>query len=223
MSLLKHQAWHVLGLLFLVVIMILIINSDVSFSIGELWGIETVTWFWIAIIIPILHQIYVLLCWRFELLHQSISKRFGSKGFKGYKIGFTILILSRVITITLLALSNTNTLTLSTTLQYLFILVLLIPAVYLFYSVKNYFGFDRAFGIDHFEPEKAKHIPFVKKGIFKYTSNGMYLYGFLILWVPGLLFLSKAAIIAALFNHLYIWIHYYCTELPDIKYIYPKK
>lgn len=79
---------------------------------------------------------------------------------------------------------------------------------------------DRAFGIDHFQPKESKKESFVKKGIFKYTSNGMYIYGFLMLWIPGLLLLSKAAILVALFNHIYIWVHYYFTELPDIKIIY---
>ena len=82
---------------------------------------------------------------------------------------------------------------------------------------------DRAFGIDHFEPEKYKHTSMVKKGIFKYTSNGMYIYGFLILWIPGFLFLSKAALLVALFQHIYIWVHYCFTELPDMKFIYKKK
>lgn len=79
---------------------------------------------------------------------------------------------------------------------------------------------NRAFGLDHFKPEEFKNKSFVKKGIFKYTSNGMYIYGFLILYTPGLILLSKAALLAALFNHLYIWVHYYFTELPDIKLIY---
>ncbi len=48
----------------------------------------------------------------------------------------------------------------------------------------------------------------------------MYIYGFLILWIPGILLQSKAAPFIALFNHLYIWVHYYFTELPDIKMIY---
>jgi len=79
---------------------------------------------------------------------------------------------------------------------------------------------DRAFGIDHFEPDKAKTFPLVNKGVFKYTANGMYVYGFLMLWVPGFLFLSKAALLMALFNHIYIWIHYYYTEKPDMNFIY---
>lgn len=100
--------------------------------------------------------------------------------------------------------------------------ILLIPAIYLFYSIKKYFGFDRAFGIDHFYPEKFKNEPMVKQGIFKYTLNGMYVFGFLILWIPGILLQSKAAVLLALFNHIYIWVHYYFTELPDMKMIYKK-
>ena len=98
--------------------------------------------------------------------------------------------------------------------------LLLIPAVYLFYSVKKYFGFDRAFGIDHFYPEEYKLKPFVDQGIFKYTRNGMYTFGFFLVWVPGFLLQSRAALLLALFSHLYIWVHYYFTELPDIKIIY---
>ena len=60
----------------------------------------------------------------------------------------------------------------------------------------------------------------MKKGIFKYTDNGMYVFGLMILYLPGLLLLSKAAILAALFNHVYIWVHYYFTERPDMQEIY---
>ena len=98
-------------------------------------------------------------------------------------------------------------------------LVALVPAIYLFYSVKRYFGFRRAFGIDHFD-ESYRSLPFVRKGIFRFTRNGMYVYGFLLLWVPGFWFASLAALSVALFNHLYIWVHYFATELPDMKRIY---
>ncbi len=101
--------------------------------------------------------------------------------------------------------------------------MLFIPAIYLFYSVEKYFGLDRACGMDHFYPEIAKDEPFVKQGIFKYTTNGMYKYGFLVLWIPGILLQSKAAIFIALYSHIYIWIHYYTTELPDIRIIYGER
>lgn len=75
------------------------------------------------------------------------------------------------------------------------------------YSVRKYFGFDRAFGIDHFDPATYKDVPMVRKGIFQYSSNAMYVYGFFLLWVPGILAQSKAALLVAAFNHLYIWVH----------------
>lgn len=195
-------------------------NTDPSLLKGELWGIDTSTWFLLALLSPIIHQIYVLVCWRLELFYNSISKVFGANGFRLYKIGFAVLIFSRLLTIILLAISSANTININHAFAYIIAAILLIPSVYLFYSVKKYFGIDRAFGIDHFHPERLKNEPFVKKGIFKYTSNGMYIYGFLILWIPGLLLLSKAALLVALFNHIYIWVHFYFTELPDIKTIY---
>ena len=87
------------------------------------------------------------------------------------------------------------------------------------YSVVHYFGMDRAYGIDHFDPA-YRDKPFVKQGMFKYTDNAMYKFGFLILWSIALFTLSKAALLAAAFNHLYIWVHFYFTELPDIRQIY---
>lgn len=109
---------------------------------------------------------------------------------------------------------------LNPTISYILSGIFFIPAGYLFYSVAKYFGIDKAVGIDHFHPEKAKNEPFVNQGIFRYTSNGMYKYGVLALWIPGVLLQSKAALSLALFSHLYIWVHYYFTELPDIKIIY---
>jgi hypothetical protein len=98
-------------------------------------------------------------------------------------------------------------------------IVALVPALYLFYSVKRYFTFRRAFGIDHFDPS-MRSVPFVRGGIFRFTANGMYVFGFFLLWVPGLWWASAAALFVALFNHLYIWVHYFATELPDIRRIY---
>jgi protein-S-isoprenylcysteine O-methyltransferase Ste14 len=63
-------------------------------------------------------------------------------------------------------------------------------------------------------------MPFVRQGIFRFTANGMYVYGFLMLWAIGLWWASAAALVVAAFNHAYIWVHYYATELPDIRRIY---
>ena len=66
-------------------------------------------------------------------------------------------------------------------------------------------------------------MPFERRGIFRFSSNAMYVFGFLLLWVPGLWWNSSAALVVALFNHVYIWVHYFATELPDIRRIYGGK
>ena len=220
MKIFKHQQWHILILGGLLFILCSYLETDTTVLNGDLWGISTLTWATFAILAPIIHQCYVLVCWRSELHYQGLSRLFGKNGFKFYKTGFSILAFSRPVLIVLLAISSSMTLSVNPTLSSVLSGLLLIPAVYLFYSVKKYFGFDRAFGIDHFYPEEYRLKPFVDQGIFKYTRNGMYTFGFFLMWVPGLLLQSKAALLLALFSHLYIWVHYYFTELPDIKMIY---
>jgi len=220
MKIFKDQLWHFLILMALLFLVYYFAQTDASFLNGELYGINTKSWCIFTLLSAIVHQIYVLICWRSELYYNSMTNLFGENGFKIFKIGFALLILSRPITITLLAFSNAQTININPTFSYLISGLLLIPAIYLFYSLRTYFGIDRAFGIDHFYPDKFKNTPMVNQGIFKYTSNGMYVFGFFILWIPGILLQSKAALALALFSHIYIWVHYYFTELPDMKMIY---
>jgi protein-S-isoprenylcysteine O-methyltransferase Ste14 len=58
------------------------------------------------------------------------------------------------------------------------------------------------------------------RGAFAWTSNAMYAIVFLGLWAIALYTGSWAALAAALFQHAYIWVHYYCTEEPDMELIY---
>ena len=75
--------------------------------------------------------------------------------------------------ILILAVINQGTLDMpSETLRTLAIVALL-PAAYLFYSVKRYFGFRRALGLDHFDTS-YRLLPKVREGIFRITPNGMY-------------------------------------------------
>ena len=220
MAIIKHQGWHLSALVLLVVSVIAVTRYDSSVLSGSYLNMATSTWLFIAITSAIAHQIYVLVCWRSELYFKSLSKLLGSNAFSVFKVGFAILILSRPLTVLLLAFSNAHTLNLNKGVTYLLSAILTIPLVYLFYSLRKYFGVDRAFGIDHFYPEKYRNDKMVNAGIFKYSSNAMYVYGFLLLWIPGILLQSKAALLAALFHHIYIWVHYFVTELHDMKTIY---
>jgi protein-S-isoprenylcysteine O-methyltransferase Ste14 len=118
-----------------------------------------------------------------------------------------------------LSISSRNSLQINPIIAYLIAFIFLLIALYLIYSVLRYFGLKRAYGIDHFD-ESYRNKKFVKRGIFRFSNNAMYKFGFLFIWIPGLLLLSKPAIIVALFQHIYIWVHFYFTELPDMKNIY---
>lgn len=219
MKIFERQIWHTVILLFLITVIIIFVQLNKEMLSGSLWNIQTCIWLIIAIAFPVIHQVYVLLCWRLELHYRLLSRKIGTKAFRIYVIGFFILFIGRMISIILLAASNKNTFHLDPVLRYSISGIITIIAIYAFYSVKKYFGMDRAAGKDHFDSAIAK-LPFVKKGIFRYTNNGMYLYAFLIIYLPALLFQSEAALLVAIFSHIYIWVHYYCTELPDIKAIY---
>ena len=186
---------------------------------GMLWGISSPEWFLLAVAIAIVHQVYVWFCWRTQLHGSWLTRVFGNQGFPVYAVGFSILGISRVAAVFILAISNRDTLAGDLTTLRILAIIALIPAVYLFYSVKRYFRFKRALGIDHFDTA-YRSMPFIRKGIFRFTRNGMYTYGFLLLWVPALWYASIAALCVALFNHMYIWVHYYSTEFPDMKRIY---
>ena len=186
---------------------------------GMLWGISSPEWFLLAVAIAIAHQVYVWFCWRTQLHGYWLTRVFGNQGFPVYAVVFSILGISRVAAVFILAISNRDTLAADLTTLRILAIIALIPAVYLFYSVKRYFSFKRGLGIDHFD-EAYRSMPFVRKGIFRFTRNGMYTFGFLLLWVPGLWYASIAALCVALFNHMYIWVHYYSTEFPDMKRIY---
>lgn len=217
----EKQGLHLLLLTALLIAVFLLMPYG-AVEHGSFFGINTKTWLQLAIAIPILHQVYVFVCWRLELHGRHLSKYLGQGAFSLYALGFSIIGIARVLVVFALAWANQHTLTGNPLYLKIIAVILLLPALYLFYSVKRYFGFKRAFGIDHFD-SSYRDIPMVNQGIFRFTSNGMYQYGFLLLWVPAFWFASSAALIAALFNHLYIWVHYYTTEKPDMQRIYGDK
>lgn len=188
---------------------------------GQLWTIGTCSWMWLAVSVAMAHQVHVWFCWRTQLHASLLTRALGARAFLAYAAVFSILGIARIVLVVLVAVSNQHTLHGNLLTFRVLAAVLAVPAAYLVYSVARYFGFKRAFGIDHFEPS-YRSLPLVREGIFRYTRNGMYLFGFLVLWLPGLWFASAAALVVAGFNHLYIWVHYYSTELPDMRRIYSR-
>ncbi len=48
----------------------------------------------------------------------------------------------------------------------------------------------------------------------------MYLIVLPIFFIPGLLWGSIASLALGIFHFIFVWVHYYCTELPDMAVIY---
>ncbi len=172
--------------------------------------------FWIALAFPVLHQVWVWLAWRIELKASTISRLIG---FAGYLTVFFLLFGGRFLSLAWLAMLDQGSLGLAPTLLILLTVILLIPGLYAMYSVRRFFGMSRAAGGDHFD-RKFREMPLVKEGIFRFTDNGMYLYAFMLFWAIAIGFNSASALVVAAFSHAYIWVHFYATEKPDMKYLY---
>jgi len=203
------QQFHFASLVFLILIVALAWNF---------LGKPIPVLFWTAVITPITHQIYVWLAWRLEIRSKVISKTIG---FQTFFVFFVLFFLGRFITLVNLAWHDRGSLALPIITAFIVVTVLAILGVYAMYSVVRYFGMTRASGADHFDP-KYRDMPFVKKGIFRFTNNGMYVFAFLNFWAIAFAFNSSAALVVAAFSHIYIWVHHIATELPDMDYLYTR-
>jgi hypothetical protein len=176
------------------------------------------TVFWTAIAIPVLHQLYVWVCWRFELQSSAVS---GTIGFRSYLVIFFIFLAARVVAVFILAWLDEGSLNIGKLPRVAITMILLVIWGYAAYSIKSDFGFVRAAGADHFDPA-YRDMPLVREGIFRFTNNGMYIFGFLIFWAMSIGFASTAALVATVFSHAYIWVNFYATEKPDMNYLYSR-
>lgn len=173
-------------------------------------------------LIVIIHQILVWFVWRSQLCFNLISRIFGKQDLKAWTTIFLPLLAARPVLSLLIGINDYGSLPGSRTLHIGLGILLLIPAIYSSYSVIKYFGVYRAVGGDHFRPEyreKGK----IKKGMYRFSSNVMYTYVFLIFWAIPLFTSSLAGIIVALFQHALIWVHYFAVEAPDMEVIYDKR
>ena len=138
-----YQIWHLVSVIILIAVTQKFISINYDTTNGELWGISTKVWFWIAIAIPIFHQVYVWIIWRLELYNNTFTSRYGvQRVFKIYSVGFSLLFVCRLIFIIILAISNQGSLPINPLYTYL-IAVLITPVViYLLYSVLRYFTFE---------------------------------------------------------------------------------
>ncbi len=219
----RNTIWQGQGKTLLVTLAALVLLVGYMVWRGVSQGVETprTMWVWslVAIAVPILHQQWVWLFWRLELSSSWFTRHWGFRlGFGVYAVGFMFMFAGRLVALIPVGIASKGSLGLPVWLTCGAAALITVPVAYLAWSVGRYFTISRALGIDHFD--KTYNVPFERRGIFRYTNNGMYIYGFLFLYYPGLLYASEQALLIALFNHLYIWTHYFFTERPDMEVIY---
>lgn len=218
MKIFHKQGCHLLAAVALAGLVWVLARSSVLG--GSFLGLSTSRWLVLAVAFPILHQLYVVVGWRAELYYGWLSKTLGDKAFTAWSIGFMVLFLTRPLTVLALGIANRGSLSIPLWINIPLIAVCLGITIYMAYSFTKYFGVERALGRDHFDPRAYHGQPLIREGIFAWSSNAMYTYAFLALWMIGLIFQSWAALLAAGFNHLFIWAHYLFTEVPDMQAIY---
>ena len=213
----KRQAWH----LSLLAVLISISTTFAAPSLGDgNWlGVADKTWFWMAISLAVLQQLLVWIVFRSQLGWGLLTRLLGKADLVVWGILFMPLLIARPVFLFGLAMSDQDSMTLPRIVELTLGLVLLPPALYALYSVKRYFGIERALGGDHFR-KRYREMPMVREGAFRWSGNAMYAFAFLLLWSIAFLSGSLAALSVAFFQHAYVWVHYYCTEEPDMTLIY---
>ena len=212
----KHQIWHIGGLIILFYLGYQLVDFENNFNV--FFGISAKNWFLFSMMTPLLHQGYVWLCWRSELCWKTISRTIG---FKAYVVIFFILGILRLFSIGL-CFADYGSWFIPGRIAWSISMLIFILFIYTIYSIKKYFGFLRATGIDHFD-SSYKNIPFEKRGIFKWSSNAMYTFAIPVFFGFAISSGSKAMFVFAAYTFIGVWLHYFCTEKEDFKVIYGKQ
>jgi len=189
---------------------------------GRFLGLPDAAWLAIAVAVPVVHQMLVLVGWRLQLRVRVFTRLFGDADLAVWGALFLPLLVARPLTVLGLGLADAGSLGSPWALSAVLGTALALPAAYTLWSVHRYFGIPRALGGDHFR-EAYRQLPMVNEGAFRWSGNAMYTFAFLGLWSIALLTNSWAALTACLFQHAYIWVHWYGTEQPDMQLLYGTK
>ncbi len=189
------------------------------FRAEPLYGLTTTGWAFTSAALAIVHQVVVAFVFRTELHLNLMTRIFGRRDMHVWAAIFMPLLIARPLTVIMTGWADGIPITEYRWTEITLGCLLLAPALWGMHSTIVHFTLPRALGGDHFREDYAT-MPLVNKGIFRYTRNGMYGVVFLGLWGIALLFGSWNALALALFQHSYIWVHMYCTEAPDMRFIY---
>lgn len=71
-----------------------------------LLGLSAQSWLWLALLMAIIHQLYVALVWRLELYGGHVTRLLGPKAKDWYVIGFFVLFAARILGVMGLAVAG---------------------------------------------------------------------------------------------------------------------
>lgn len=182
-------------------------------------GWDAREWAVCSIFLAVVHQVIVAIVFRLELYKGLMTQLFHERALTYWTILFLPLLIARPISILIVGWIDPTPISGFRTLELTVGILLILLAVVTMHSVIKYFTIRRAVGADHFDDEVIA-MPFVREGMFKFTSNAMYGFVFLGLWGIALAFGSWNALVVAFFQHVYIWVHMILTEQPDMNRIY---
>jgi hypothetical protein len=186
---------------------------------GQFLGLADRTWFWWGVGLSIIHQVLVWLVFRGQLGWGILTRWFGRHDLTVWGFVFMPLLASRPLMVLGLALADQGSMASPRGLQLFLGIALLLPSMYAMVSVIRYFGIPRALGGDHFRIH-YRQMPLVTEGAYQWTPHAMYVLVFLALWAFAFLAGSLAALSLAIFEHAYVWVHYFFTEKPDMDLMY---
>ncbi len=214
----EGQVLH-LGLIVLLVAGASALLHDPAFA-PRVLGLTSTGWALLGIWLAVAHQVLVALVFRLQL-HRGVLTRFlGDRDLAVWQAVFLPFLIARPVILILTGWADPSRLTGWRWLEIPLGLALIAVSVWVMYSVIVHFTIARAVGGDHFREDIAD-LPMVREGAFAVTSNAMYGLAFLGLWGIAILFGSWNALVVALFQHVYIWVHWHLTEKPDMDRLYP--
>lgn len=182
-------------------------------------GLTATGWAHLSIWLAVAHQVIVALVFRLQLHRALMTRLFKDHAMQVWAVIFMPLLLARPVTVIMTGWADATPITSWRGVEVVLGLILVALAAWVMHSVIRHFTMVRALGGDHFEDRFAR-MPMVREGAFRYTDNAMYGVAFLGLWGIALLFGSWNALVVALFQHAYIWVHMYGTENPDLAWIH---
>ena len=185
----------------------------------RLLGLNALGWAMLSIVLALIHQAVVAVVFRLQLHRNLFTRLFGDNDMKIWAMIFLPLLIARPVSLIMTGWADTVPITGFRSLEIILSLPLLALAGWAMHSTLVHFTIPRALGGDHFR-EELRALPKVTGGVFNHTDNGMYGVVFLGLWGIALLFGSWNALVLALFQHAYIWVHMYCTEAPDLQHMH---